>query len=438
MTQLDGYVLTELSGQPYLLPYGQNIAAFRRGLKLNKTGEVICRALIEGKTVNELPAILSAYFEADEDELPLLRADIDQFLRQLGALGITVSPSPCLCFSTDTVHRYRIGTVTLQLNMEASLISEEFEPFVITGNSPGASMNSASTCQYHAGTNVSNDNTHANNDSTSANNNDTPPADLTVSIHFGQPNQRPVGKVLIHSEELLIMETEDYYCFLFLTSPDISVCYMDKIAHTACFYCRTRTSPTLREELFHGIRFAFLLAAKKHGLFAIHSASILYQKKAWLFSASSGTGKSTHAKLWQDLYGTPQINGDLNLLGIKDGKPVIYGLPWCGTSGIFTAETHPLGGVIFLQRDIFDHVKTLTPDERSLMLSQRLISPTWTKEMLMTTLDFCEQLAPLITCFTLCCTAKPTAAKVCRTAIDTALADGIGRSIPDLSNHNIS
>lgn len=428
MTQLDGYVLTELSGQPYLLPYGQNIASFRRGLKLNKTGEVICRALIEGKTVNELPAILSAYFEADEDELPLLRADIDQFLRQLGALGITVSPSPCLCFPTDTVHRYLIGTVTLQLNMEDTLISEEFEPFIITGNSPGASMNSASTCQYHDGTNVSNDNTHANNDSassnndsTSANNNDTPPADLTVSVHFGQSIQRPVGKVLIHSEELLIMETEDYYCFLFLTSPDISVCYMDKIAHTACFYCRTRTSPTLREELFHGIRFAFLLTAKAHNLYAIHSASILYREKAWLFSAPSGTGKSTHAKLWQELYGTPALNGDLNLLGIEGGKPVVYGLPWCGTSGIFTPKTYPLGGVIFLQRHLTDHVKALAPDEQSLMLSQRLISPSWTREMLQTSLDFCEQLAPLITCFTLCCTVKTTAAEVCKTAIDEAL-----------------
>lgn len=400
MTNLDGYVLRELSGQPYLLPYGQNIATFRRGLKLNETGELICRALQEGKTKEELPAILAEHFEADQSELPILKTDVENFLDQLHALGITVRPSPRLYFSADATHYFRIGTVTLQLNMEEELISKEFFPFEIND---------------------------MKNQSSFSQTDEKPPADLAVSVHFVQPVQRPVGNILVHNEELLIMETDDCYVLIFLTSPDISVCYMDKKAHTACFYCRGRNSETLREELFHGIRFAFLLAASRKGLYAIHSASILYKEKAWLFSAPSGTGKSTHAKLWQEQYETPPLNGDLNLLGMENGKPVVYGLPWCGTSGIFTEKTYALGGVIFLQRDTFDHVKTLTPDERSLMLSQRLISPTWTREMLGISLDFCEQIAPLITSFTLCCTAKPTAANVCHAAIDTALLDRTAR-----------
>ncbi|MCI7129883.1 MAG: PqqD family protein [Lachnospiraceae bacterium] len=400
MTNLDGYVLRKLSGQPYLLPYGQNIATFRRGLKLNETGELICRALQEGKTKEELPAILAEHFEADQSELPILKTDIEHFLAQLHALGITGQPSPRLYFPADATHSFRIGTITLQLNMEEELISKEFFPFQINAMESHSPFLPADAI---------------------------PPADLTVSVHFVQPVQRPVGKILVHNEELLIMETDSCYGLIFLTSPDISVCYMDKKAHTACFYCRRRNSETLREELFHGIRFAFLLAASRKGLYAIHSASILYKEKAWLFSAPSGTGKSTHAKLWQEQYDTPPLNGDLNLLGMEDGKPVVYGLPWCGTSGIFTEKTYALGGVIFLQRDTSDHVRTLTPDARSLMLSQRLISPTWTREMLGSTLDFCEQLASLITSFTLCCTAKPTAANVCRAAIDTALLDRTAR-----------
>ena len=407
MTSLDGYVLSELSGQPYLLPYGQNIAAFQRGLKLNEAGALICRALMEGKTKEELPAILSAHFAADEQELPLLREDIDHFLNQLRALGITVKPSPQLCFPTDTVYRYRIGTLTLQLNIEKELISDNFYPFRIGTGSPEDS-NCDASYKHQAWIPASQASGLA-------------PADLTVSVHFGQPIRRPVGKVLIHSADLLIIDADSCYSLVFLSSPDIITCQMDKAVHFAAFYCRERTSQTLCEELFHGIRFAYLMAARQHSLYAVHSASILYKEKAWLFSAPSGTGKSTHAKLWQDLYGTPALNGDLNLLGMKDGRPVVYGLPWCGTSDIFTSKTYPLGGVIFLQQNPADLVKTLSLDERSLMLSQRLISPTWTKEMLLSSLAFCEQLVPLITCFTLCCTARPTAANVCRAAIDEAL-----------------
>ena len=115
------------------------------------------------------------------------------------------------------------------------------------------------------------------------------------------------------------------------------------------------------------------------------------------------------------------LNGDLNLLGIKDGEPVVYGLPWCGTSGISTTETSPLGGVIFLQQSAHNCTESLSADERSLMLCQRLISPTWTKDMLSAALSFCEQIEPNITCFRLCCTPDREAAEVCHAAIDAAL-----------------
>ena len=407
MTSLNGYLLTELSGQTYLLPYGQNIAAFRRGLKMNETGTLICRALQDGKTEEELPALLASYYEADEQELPLLREDIDRFYEQLRILGVLDRPSPCLCFPTETFQKFLIGTVILQINLEDELIPKEFWPFAV--RTQGAAIDSLTT----SGTTEGND--------TPGQATALPPADLTVSVRFGQPTQRPVGKVLIHSAELLILEAEDCYSLTFLSSPDLITCHMDKEARFACFYCRSRDSETLREELFHGIRFAWLLTAEQQGLYAIHSASILYRGNAWLFSASSGTGKSTHANLWQALYGTPMRNGDLNLLGIKDGEPVVYGLPWCGTSGISTTETSPLGGVIFLQQSAHNCTESLSADERSLMLCQRLISPTWTKDMLSAALSFCEQIEPNITCFRLCCTPDREAAEVCRAAIDAAL-----------------
>ena len=67
-----------------------------------------------------------------------------------------------------------------------------------------------------------------------------------------------------------------------------------------------------QDSLFLAIRPVFLFLAQKKGMFVLHSASLLYLEKAWLFSGPSGMGKSTHTALWKKLFDTPFLNGDLN------------------------------------------------------------------------------------------------------------------------------
>ena len=129
-------------------------------------------------------------------------------------------------------------------------------------------------------------------------------------------------------------------------------------------------------------------------------------------------GKSTHTALWHDLIGTPYLNGDLNLIGIKDGHYQVYGIPWCGTSGIFTTKTYPLGGIILLGRASDDHLETLDDTLKTLRVMQRLISPSWTPEGLERNLDFAAELSREIPIFHLCCTKNPSAVDVVKAAID--------------------
>ena len=158
------------------------------------------------------------------------------------------------------------------------------------------------------------------------------------------------------------------------------------------------------------------------GLFALHSSSILYQDKAWLFAGPSGTGKSTHAALWENEFETPLLNGDLNLIGISDEIPVVYGIPWCGTSGIYTANTHPLGGITLLKRAAGNGALPLTEDERQLKVMHRLISPSWTNEMLSRNLDFAADLQRRIPVFCLQCTKDAAAAHTMKQIIDDSLS----------------
>lgn len=115
------------------------------------------------------------------------------------------------------------------------------------------------------------------------------------------------------------------------------------------------------------------------------------------------------------------INGDLNLLSFKDGTPVVYGLPWCGTSGIFDTKTYPLGGIILLQQTPENHVESLAVHEKALLVSQRLISPSWTKDLLHSNLLFSEKLSSEIYVARLCCNMENEAAATMKDAIDDYL-----------------
>ena len=130
-------------------------------------------------------------------------------------------------------------------------------------------------------------------------------------------------------------------------------------------------------------------------------------------------GKSTHTALWHELFGTPYLNGDLNLLGFENGHITVYGIPWCGTSEIFTTEQYELGGIVLLGRDSqTDRLEKLPPPEKILRVMQRMISPAWKEIQLTSNLSFAEKIADCVPVLHFLCTKNPSAAHTIKNAID--------------------
>ena len=112
-------------------------------------------------------------------------------------------------------------------------------------------------------------------------------------------------------------------------------------------------------------------------------------------------------------------NGDLNLLGLKEDHIIVYGIPWCGTSGIFTAEAYELGGIVLLGRDLqTDYLEELNPSEKVLRVMQRMISPAWTERQLSENLFFAGEIADRVPVLHLLCTKNASAACVMKNTID--------------------
>ncbi|MDD6734972.1 MAG: hypothetical protein PUE13_01515 [Clostridiales bacterium] len=90
------------------------------------------------------------------------------------------------------------------------------------------------------------------------------------------------------------------------------------------------------------------------GGFMLHSSAVLTDGRAYLFSASSGVGKSTHTRLWQKLLGSDRakiLNDDKPAIRIsEDGGIYACGTPWSGDSDLNINIKAPIAGICFLEQ----------------------------------------------------------------------------------------
>ena len=373
------YTICNFDGTSYLLPFGQAIADHKRGMQLSESGIFLWNNLPDAQNKEELLNRFLAHYEAAPEDVPTLTQDLDHFLFLLTSLGIIPEDwikSPLTEYST--LH-LQIGTIHLCLRGAEDVFPKEFLPF---------KSDSSST------------------------------ADLTIELRTGHSPLSDNGTVLIQNEQLRIWEYSDYYRLLFPEAKQLTEAYLSKDGTFSCIYYIPANFEELHYDLFHAIRLLYLYTARMKGCYALHSASLLYRDKAWLFSGHSGMGKSTHTKLWNTMFDTPLLNGDLNLLAFCDGKPVIYGIPWCGTSGISDSKTYPLGGIILLSQAGQDECVELSDDQKTLLIMQRLISPAWSASMLEENLAFTARLSKQIGVCRLKCTKNPSAAHTMKQWID--------------------
>lgn len=86
----------------------------------------------------------------------------------------------------------------------------------------------------------------------------------------------------------------------------------------------------------------------RFGRLLLHCAYILYEGEAILFTAPSGTGKSTQAELWRSHLGATVVNGDRAVIGMENGCMMAYGVPISGSSDDCENISAPVRAVVSL------------------------------------------------------------------------------------------
>ena len=127
------------------------------------------------------------------------------------------------------------------------------------------------------------------------------------------------------------------------------------------------TDVTLRHNpaLFRfGLWSMFNIAAVARQAVAIHSSVISLNDGAVLFLGESGTGKSTHTRLWREhIPGAELLNDDSPIIRATDSEALVHGSPWSGKTPCYRNESCPIAAVVRLSQAPHNRIRRLRPIE---------------------------------------------------------------------------
>ena len=111
--------------------------------------------------------------------------------------------------------------------------------------------------------------------------------------------------------------------------------------------------------------------------FLLHAAVVKVDDKAYAFTARNKKKKTTHIKLWKELLGEKAliINGDKPIIKIVDGKPLIYGTPWCGKEGYNINDCAELKSICFIERSDINSIEPFEMQFAVQKIVKQLIIP---------------------------------------------------------------
>ncbi|MBR5762417.1 MAG: PqqD family protein [Lachnospiraceae bacterium] len=387
MKRSPNYILKEMQGHYYLIPFGQASADFSKDVEINEEGAFIWKLLENDMEASEVVDACMKEYECPPEQYDKVKAVVETFFDQMfegRLLEWTIKRKP---LRGDIMRKYVIAGLNVHVTGSPDIDLSPLDDYIAKR---------------------------------------TRPAD-TLTVNMVRLTKEEIARhESIEPGETLIIKNEaaEIYKGSYGYRLEIKDCHnvvrilINEKGDYANIEYIEGDAAEMSQELFLAIRLPFTYFAALHGLIAIHSASIVYRGKGWLFSGRAMVGKSTHTNLWKKNAGVTVFNGDMNLLGAEDSLTYMYGVPWCGESGISEPGKYPVAGITFLKQSSDNRVSEVKGNERVLKILRRLFSPLWNHELLGNYAFFAQNIAETVCLCQLECTADKGAFEVMKTFID--------------------
>lgn len=147
--------------------------------------------------------------------------------------------------------------------------------------------------------------------------------------------------------------------------------------------------------------------------FLMHGAAMSADGKGYLFTAPSGTGKTTHIRMWQECF--PErvgcINGDKPIVRKIDGQFCFCGSPWRGKERYGSTDVLPIGGICLLERAKENTIQKVTAAEIFPQLSHQVYFQKDQKQLIRF-LDLFDEMLSSVPIYRMGCNMDPSAAQM--------------------------
>ena len=151
--------------------------------------------------------------------------------------------------------------------------------------------------------------------------------------------------------------------------------------------------------------------------FVLHASVIEKDGCAYAFSAKSGTGKTTHSRLWLKAFPDARIiNGDKPLVRFNDGNFFAYGTPWCGKENYNINAKGKLKAICFIERGETNEISGISKAEAVKRIYSQLLIPKST-EYIGKLFDLVEKFIDSVPAYVLKCNISEEAAIVAHEAM---------------------
>lgn len=159
-------------------------------------------------------------------------------------------------------------------------------------------------------------------------------------------------------------------------------------------------------------------AMTEYGTLLFHGSAIAVNGAGYLFTAKSGTGKSTHTRLWREYLGSSavMVNDDKPLLQITENGVVVHGTPWDGKHHLSSNISVPLKAICILTKSGQNIIERISRTSAYPMLLQQTYRPNNSSGMLKT-LKILDKISDNIALYKLGCNMDIEAAEIAYNAM---------------------
>ena len=157
-------------------------------------------------------------------------------------------------------------------------------------------------------------------------------------------------------------------------------------------------------------------ALLKRNVLMVHGSTVALDGAAYMFTAACGTGKSTHTRLWREVFEdrAAMVNDDKPFLELKEGGVIAHGSPWTGKHGLGSNISVPLKGICILHRGQENGIRSIKPEDAMAMLLHQTHIPESDRALAEALV---ARLAQKVSLWEMECTKDPEAAVVSHRAM---------------------